>query len=415
MRVPYGGNLQVMREWSCHPCPPESSSVEVTMTRNTPAFGRPRTRSTAQPRSNTPAPGESARAQDAPRRIQFDAFRLGLLGTLGVGVGMLILGAVQSLTTVLIYIGVAYFVALAIEPLIDFFMARRVPRWVASVVIVLVGGVAATLVALAIVPSVARQITVVIQGAPAFISSLPSQPWVQWITANVPNVLDVDRIIGEATAFISDPQRLLSLGGGLLSIGAGIGEGVTAVIVVTVLSLYFTLTLPSIMEKVYQTIPRSRRDGFRSVTDEILQSVGKYVAGQLLLALINAAVTFTVVIVVGGPAPLLLAFVAFVFALIPVVGPIIGTTIVVVATLVISPVGALIAAVILLVYMQVEAYFLSPKVMAKAVAVPGALVIIAAIGGAALGGILGALVAIPVVAAGILIFDRVVLPRQQLR
>mgnify|MGYP000594307368 CR=1 FL=1 len=46
----------------------------------------------------------------------------------------------------------------------------------------------------------------------------------------------------------------------------------------------------------------------------------------------------------------------------------------------------------MLVYMQVEAYILSPKVMAKAVAVPGALVIVAAIGGASLGGILGALV-----------------------
>lgn len=69
----------------------------------------------------------------------------------------------------------------------------------------------------------------------------------------------------------------------------------------------------------------------------------------------------------------------------------------------------------MLVYMQVEAYILSPKVMAKAVAVPGALVIVAAIGGASLGGILGALVAIPVVAAGILIFERVVRPRQEAR
>jgi predicted PurR-regulated permease PerM len=111
----------------------------------------------------------------------------------------------------------------------------------------------------------------------------------------------------------------------------------------------------------------------------------------------------------------LLAFVAFVCALIPVVGPVIGTTIVALATLIVSPIGALVAAIVLLVYMQVEAYFLSPRVMAKAVAVPGALVIIAAIGGAALGGILGALVAIPVVAAGILIFNRVILPRQELK
>lgn len=359
--------------------------------------------------------GSSARTEQPARRIQFDAFRLGILGTLGVGVGMVIIGAVQTLSTVLIYIGVAYFIALAIEPLIEFFMARKVPRWVASVVIVLIGGLVATLVALSIVPLVARQIAAAVKGAPDFVANLQTQPWVEWITTNASNFLDIDGLIADATAFISDPQRLLSLGGGLLSIGAGIGEGVTAVIVVTVLSLYFTLTLPSMMAKVYQTVPRSRRDGFQSVTEEILQSVGKYVAGQLLLAVCNAVVTFLVVTIVGGPAPLLLAFVAFVCALIPVVGPVIGTTIVALATLIVSPIGALIAAVVLLVYMQVEAYFLSPRVMAKAVAVPGALVIIAAIGGAALGGILGALVAIPVVAAGILIFNRVILPRQELK
>jgi predicted PurR-regulated permease PerM len=63
----------------------------------------------------------------------------------------------------------------------------------------------------------------------------------------------------------------------------------------------------------------------------------------------------------------------------------------------------------------VEAYVLTPRVMAKAVAVPGVLVIVAAIGGAALGGILGALVAVPVVAAGILIFQRVIRPMQDAR
>jgi len=385
------------------------------MTRNAPALRSSRSRTGGPSRSLTRAHSERAGSRSAPRRIQFDAFKLGLLGTLGFGVGMVIIGAVQTLATVLVYIGVAYFIALAIEPLIEFFMARKVPRWVASVVIVLIGGLAATLVALSIVPLVARQITAAIKGAPDFVANLQAQPWVEWITTNASNFLDIDGLLADVTAFISDPQRLLSLGGGLLTIGAGIGEGVTAVIVVTVLSLYFTLTLPTMMEKVYQTVPRSRRAGFRSVTEEILQSVGKYVAGQLLLALCNAVVTFIIVTIVGGPVPFLLAFVAFVCALIPVVGPVIGTTIVALATLIVNPLGALIAAIVLLVYMQVEAYFLTPKVMAKAVAVPGALVIIAAIGGAALGGILGALVAIPVVAAGILIFDRVVLPRQELK
>lgn len=351
----------------------------------------------------------------ATRRVQVNALQIGLLGTLGVGIGLFILGAISTLGTVLAYIGVAFFISLALEPVIRWATARRIPRWVASVGVVVLGLVLGALVALAVVPIIIAQVSAIIQGAPAFAASLPDQPWVQWLVQNVGSWIDVDALTKEVVGFISDPKQWLTIGGGLLAIGSGLGEAVTAVIVVTVLSLYFTLTLPLVMTKVYQAVPRSRRDGFQSITDEILQSVGKYVAGQLLLAVANAVVTFTVVTIVGGPVPLLLALIAFICALIPVVGPVIGTSIVVLATLPITPWGALVAGVLMLIYMQVEAYVLSPRVMAKAVAVPGALVIVAAIGGASLGGILGALVAIPVVASGILIFERVVLPRQEAR
>ncbi|MDO7882448.1 AI-2E family transporter [Salinibacterium soli] len=357
----------------------------------------------------------TAAGRTPARRIQFNALTVGLLGTLGVGIGLAIIGAVTQLATVLVYIGVAYFISLALEPIIRWTTGRGIPRWVASLGIVLAGLIAGFLVALAVVPVIVRQVTKLIEDAPAFAASLPEQPWVQWLTSTVGSYIDVDYLTSQLTTFLSDPQRWLSIGGGLLSIGSGLGEAVTAVIVVTVLSLYFTVTLPVVMEKVYQAVPRSRRDGFRSVTDEILQSVGKYVAGQLLLALINALVTFVIATAVGAPVPIVLALVAFVCALIPVVGPVIGTTIVVLSTLFVSPIGALIAGVLLLIYMQIEAYVLSPRVMSKAVAVPGALVIVAAIGGASLGGILGALVAIPVVAAGILIFERVIRPRQEAR
>ena len=339
----------------------------------------------------------------ATRRIQVNALQIGLLGTLGVGIGLFILGAISALGTVLAYIGVAFFIALALEPVIRWATGRGVPRWVASLTIVVLGLVIGALVALAVVPTIIAQVSNIIRDAPAFAASLPSQPWVQWVTQNLGSWIDTNALTQQLVAFISNPAQWVTIGGGILAIGSGLGEAVTAVIVVTVLTLYFTLTLPLVMTKVYQAVPRSRRAGFMSVTDEILQSVGKYVAGQLFLALCNAVITFIVVTIVGGPVPLLLALVAFICALIPVVGPVIGTSIVVLATLPITLWGALIAGAIMLVYMQVEAYILSPKVMAKAVAVPGALVIVAAIGGASLGGILGALVAIPVVAAGILI------------
>jgi predicted PurR-regulated permease PerM len=68
----------------------------------------------------------------------------------------------------------------------------------------------------------------------------------------------------------------------------------------------------------------------------------------------------------------------------------------------------------MLVYMQVEAYILTPKVMSKAVQVPGSIVLIAALAGGTLAGLPGALVAIPVAAGILLIIKEVVVPRKAL-
>jgi predicted PurR-regulated permease PerM len=65
-----------------------------------------------------------------------------------------------------------------------------------------------------------------------------------------------------------------------------------------------------------------------------------------------------------------------------------------------------------LIYMQIEAYFISPRIMSQAVKIPGAVVVIAALAGGTLLGILGALIAIPVAAAIMLIIQQVVVPRQ---
>jgi predicted PurR-regulated permease PerM len=80
-----------------------------------------------------------------------------------------------------------------------------------------------------------------------------------------------------------------------------------------------------------------------------------------------------------------------------------------------SPTTAIIVGIYYLIYMQVEAYLISPRVMSKAVAVPGAVVVVAALAGGTLLGVLGALVAIPVAASVMLILRQVVVPRQDAR
>ncbi|MDQ2697358.1 MAG: AI-2E family transporter, partial [Actinomycetota bacterium] len=154
------------------------------------------------------------------------------------------------------------------------------------------------------------------------------------------------------------------------------------------------------------------RPGYREVSEEITGSVGRYVIGQVSLGAINGVLSLIFLSIIGAPAPILLAFIAFLFSLVPLVGTLSGAVIISLVCLAASPVTALTAAIYYLIYMQIEAYLLSPRIMNRAVAVPGALVVIAAVAGGTLGGVLGALVAIPVAASLIIIIQKVVFPRQ---
>ena len=107
-----------------------------------------------------------------------------------------------------------------------------------------------------------------------------------------------------------------------------------------------------------------------------------------------------------------MAFAAFCITLIPLIGSVCYWIFATVIALFTSPVAALIFAIAYLIYMQLEAYVLTPRVMNKAVSVPGALVVIGAMVGGTLMGLLGALVAIPITASILLIIKRVFIPKQ---
>jgi predicted PurR-regulated permease PerM len=162
-------------------------------------------------------------------------------------------------------------------------------------------------------------------------------------------------------------------------------------------------------------VPASGRDTFVSLADQIADSVGRYVIGQVFIALCNGVLSFVLLSILNFEFALVLAFTTFLLSLVPLVGTLSGAAIVTIVALGISPTTALIVAIYYIIYMQIEAYVISPRVMSKAVSVPGAVVVVAALIGGTLLGVLGALVAIPVAASVMLILRQVVVPRQQNR
>jgi predicted PurR-regulated permease PerM len=206
---------------------------------------------------------------------------------------------------------------------------------------------------------------------------------------------------------------VFSIGGGVLQAGIGVATAAFGALIVLILTLYFTSSLNSMKRGMYQLVPASKRERFVDISEQVTSSVGRYVVGQGSLALINGVLSFIFLSIIGAEYSVLLAFIAFLFGLVPLVGTLTGSTVIVLLVLVFNgwP-TVLIAAIYYLIYMQIEAYLINPRIMNRAVKVPGVVVVIAALAGGTLLGVLGALVAIPVAASILIIVRQVIIPRQ---
>ncbi len=344
-------------------------------------------------------------------RCKIRAFQIGFVGALGVLLAMLLGSIVGQLGTVILYVALALFLALGLDPVVSWLQRRGMARWVAILIVfAAVIGIFVGLIA-TIVPIVIRETTNLIENWDDIIANVEQSDFVVWLNSIVGDDA-IQNGIASIGDWLADPANLGALGGGILAVGAGIAGGFTGATIVLILTLYFLASLDSMKRYAARFVPASSRGGYRDISEEITGSVGRYVIGQVSLASINGVLSFIYLTIIGAPAPILLAFIAFLFSLVPLVGTLTGAVIITLVSLAASPATALAAAIYYLIYMQVEAYVLSPRIMSRAVAVPGALVVIAAVAGGTLGGVLGALVAIPVAASLIIVIEKVLFPRQ---
>ncbi|GAA1525895.1 putative PurR-regulated permease PerM [Microbacterium ginsengiterrae] len=343
-------------------------------------------------------------------------FRTALVATLGVGLGILLIGSIESLSTVLLYVGTALFISLGLDPVISFLERRRLPRWLAVVItLILVLGLFAGIV-LIVLPVIVAQITQLIEqlleliSRPTFLSDVE-----EWVTGLFPN-LDIERVLAESQEWII--ANVGDITGSVINASVNIVTGLFGAFIVLILTIYLTASTPSLKRSVYQLVPASKRPRFIDLSEQITDSVGYYVMGQVTLGVINGILSAIYLNIIGAPFAAVLAVTAFFFSLIPLVGTLTGSTIIVLVCLIPglgSPGTALAAGIYYLIYMQVEAYLISPRIMSRAVAVPGAVVVVAALAGGSLLGLLGALIAIPVAASILIIYRQVLIPRMNER
>ncbi|NLA09668.1 MAG: AI-2E family transporter, partial [Microbacteriaceae bacterium] len=330
-------------------------------------------------------------------------FGIAFVATLGVGLGIVLLQSVGTLSTILLYVGTALFLSLGLDPVVSFLERRRLPRWAAVLLtIIALLGVFAGIV-LMILPIIIDQVSQLITQVERLVTR---QGWENdikdWLQGVFPN-LEVDQVWDAVNSWLL-ALDWGSITQGVLSAGVAVISGLAGAFIVLILTIYFTASTPSLKAAVYRLVPASKRHRFVDLAEQITDSVGYYVIGQVSLATVNGILSAIFLSIIGAPFPAVLACVAFFFSLIPLVGTLTGSTLIVLTCLIPglgAPITALIAAIYYLVYMQIEAYVLAPRIMGRAVAVPGAVVVIAALAGGALLGLLGALIA-PLTALGVI-------------
>jgi predicted PurR-regulated permease PerM len=335
-------------------------------------------------------------------------FYVGFIGGLGLLTAFVLGVAVREISSVLVLILVSMFLAVGLNPVVEWLMHRGVRRsW--AVVVVSVGVlVVLTLFVVALVPVLRDQITALIDSVPGWLNDLRANKTVQ-------DLDDKYDIIDTVNSKLQSADFAQTAFGSVFSVGLAVLNALFNVFLIFVLTLYFLSSLPTIKRACYSLAPASRRTRVSFLGDEILRRVGGYVSGAVVVALCAGVSSFVFLEFAGlGKYAVALALVVAILDFIPLIGATIGASIVTVIGFATSlPIG-IACIVFFLIYQQVENYVIYPRVMRSSVDVPGILTVIAVLIGGALAGPVGALIAIPSVAAAMLLVREVFIRRQDM-
>jgi predicted PurR-regulated permease PerM len=329
-------------------------------------------------------------------------FFIGMLATAGVAVTYGALRLLLYAGNVLVLIGVALFLAVGMEPAVSWLVKHRWPRWLGVVtMLLLILGVIGGFLAAAI-PAVVTQGEQLAAAVPKYLQQLKDH------NSFLGHLNDRFHLQEKLSSLISSSSNL---GGGLLSAGLAVFSALAHTLVVLVLTIYFLADMPRIRRLTYRLVPHSRRPRAILIGDDILAKVGSYVLGNLIISLIAGVLTFVWLIIFHVPYPLLLSIMVALLDLVPVVGSTVAGVTVALVTLTVSVPLCLATFGYFIVYRLAEDYVLVPRIIGNVVKVPALVTVVAVLIGGALLGIIGALVAIPIAAALLLLAREVLFPR----
>jgi predicted PurR-regulated permease PerM len=282
--------------------------------------------------------------------------------------------------------------ASAMDPMVEYLNQKRIPRAVSvlSAYVLILGSI--VLLVYAVTPAVVEQLKI--------------------LQANIPEYSE--RLQLRFGGFLGN-QTISSLfegvfsnfrGDNILVSGTfGIFNGFVSVVTVLVVSFYLVSEDKGMKKFVADLIPSRHQETTVSLLDKIQKKMGMWVVGQLILSASIFLFTLIGLLILRVPNALLLAIFAGLMEVVPYIGPFISAIPAVIVAFIVSPALALGVAIMYLLIQKTEGYVLVPKIMQKTIGTSPLVVLIALLVGLKLAGVLGLLIAVPLVSAIILIFQ----------
>jgi predicted PurR-regulated permease PerM len=305
--------------------------------------------------------------------------------TVAIVAAVLILAALWLFARTLALLALGVAIAAALAPLVGR-MERRMPRTLAVLLVYLGILVIFLIIGSVIFPPIFNQAQDIAMRAPELISEI-ERLYEQY--APMGEIPVVERLLEQLGQVLTS----------LVAVPLGLASGLVELVLVLFVSLYTLIEAPRMRRFALSLFPEERRPRVDQVLNSMSQAMGGFIRGAVITAIIVGVVTSIGLSIIGVPFPLVLGMIAGVLELLPYVGPIIAAVPMLIVALLQSPTQALIVLIFFVILQQFESNVLVPNIMKTQTEISPLLSIIAIVAGASLGGILGALVAIPIAAA----------------
>jgi predicted PurR-regulated permease PerM len=327
------------------------------------------------------------------RVIRFRATTI--LAVLGLTIAVaVLLEVVWIARQVLAWMLIALFLALALNPAVEWFQRHGLKRRGLStgVTFLVALGAIAALGAL-FIPTLVHEVNGFIQALPGYVNDVTHR---HGRLGFLESKYHVTQRVRDAVSSGGGTAAVLGLTGAAVSITKGIITAIVATVTITFMTFFMLLEGPVWMERFYSLLPKHSQDRWRGIGHRIYRTVGGYVTGNLFISVIAGVASTLVLLAFGVPYAVALGLLVAILDLIPLAGATIAAIIVVTVGFLHSVTAGIVLIVFFVAYQQIENHIIQPVVYSRTVQLSPLAVLISVLIGAQLAGVLGALAAIPV-------------------